>query len=130
MSSHRDAADVFAAEKSWRELAARADYDPVTAARLLQISLRQLERECQRELGCTPTEWFQRERMATAARLLADRKSVKEVAFQLGYTLPANFSRDFKRRFGRTPRAFAPRALFGVPFTSPVLKEGESEEMR
>jgi len=99
-------------------LAGQAGWDVPAAARLLGISLRQLERQCQRELGCTPTEWFHCERMAAAVRLLAGRKSVKEVALQLGYTLPANFSRDFKRHHGRPPRAFAPRPHLLLPLES------------
>ena len=72
------------------------------------MSLRQFERLCQQELKTTPNHFFQRERMDAAARLLAERWSVKEVAFHLGYTLSANFSRDFKRHFGRRPTAFIP----------------------
>lgn len=123
MSSHRDAADVFAAEKSWRELAARADYDPVTAARLLQISLRQLERECQRALGCPPRKFFQGERMARAAQLLAAGKSAKSVALELGYSQLANFSRDFKRHHGRCPTVFAPRPSFSA--APPTLRSAD-----
>lgn len=114
MSSRRlDNAEPLASDY-WRGLAARAQYDVPAAAQLLGVSLRSLERLCQRDLDCTPTEWFHCERMAAAARLLTAGQSVKVVAAQLGYTLPANFSRDFKRHFGRTPRAFAPRPLFGL----------------
>lgn len=96
-------------------LAEQSHWDIHAAARLLGVSLRQLERQCQRELGYTPTEWFQCERMAAAMLLLASRQPVKLVAVRLGYTRPANFSRDFKRHFGRPPRAFAPRPLFLLP---------------
>lgn len=104
----------------WGHLARRADWDVTAAAQHLGISLRQLERLCQEQLGCAPRECFQRERMAEAARLLASCQSVKIVAMQLGYTQPANFSRDFKRHFGRTPRAFVPRLLLGLPSASPA----------
>lgn len=105
---------ILAAEKSWRELAARAGYQPAAAARLLRVSLRQLERECQRALGCPPREIFQRERMARAAQLLAAGQSAKAVALELGYSQLANFSRDFKQHHGRCPTVFAPRAQFSA----------------
>jgi AraC-like DNA-binding protein len=115
MSSHRDVVDVLAAEKSWRELAARADYHPAVAARLLRLSLRQLERHCQRQLGCSPRDLFQRERMARAAQLLAAGQPAKAVALELGYSQLANFSRDFKHHHGRCPTVFAPKS---DPFTA------------
>jgi len=130
MSSRHIASVAPAARDYWRLLAERAGWDVPAAAQLLGVSLRQLERHCKRDLDCTPTEWFHTERMATAVRLLADRKSVKEVAFQLGYTRPANFSRDFKRQFGRNPRAFAPHSLFGVALDSKIIAEDESDRMR
>lgn len=114
MSSHCDAADLLAAEKTWRELAARADYNLVRAARLLHISLRQLERKCQRLFGCPPRQWFQLERMTRAAQLLAAGQSAKSIALELGYSQLANFSRDFKHHHGRCPTAHAPRP---DPFT-------------
>lgn len=110
---------MLTAEKFWRELAVRAGYDPVVAARLHQISLRQLERHCQRALGCTPRDWFQRERMMLAAKLLADGQPAKCVALHLSYSQLANFSRDFKRHHGQCPTAYAPRPLLFpvVPFS-------------
>lgn len=95
----------------WQSLARRAEWDAGRAAELLGLSLRQLERLSQRDLNCTPSEWLQRERMAAAAQLLGAGQPVKLVAAYLGYSLPANFSRDFKRYHGRTPRTFAPPRL-------------------
>jgi AraC-like DNA-binding protein len=115
MSSRRIDSPEHAAQTFWRPLAQRVGYDLQAAAQLLEVSVRQLERRCQRDLGCTPREWFQRERMTAASRLLATGHSVKVVAAQLGYTQPANFSRAFKRHHGRTPRALVPRAQFFLP---------------
>lgn len=98
-----------AADAYWRDLAARSFWHVPTAARQLGLSLRQLERLCQRDLGCSPRDYFQRDRMAAAARRLAAGQPVKAVAMSLGYTRPANFSRDFKRHFARNPRTFTPR---------------------
>ena len=41
---------------------------------------------------------------------------VKVVAAQLGYPLPANFSRDFKLHFAKRPTSLIPE-----PFTRPPL---------
>ncbi len=115
MSSHRIARAARPAEAFWRPLAQRAGYDASAAAQLLGVCLRSLERLCQRELGCTPSEWFQRERMATAAQLLATGRSAKCVALDLGYAHLSNFSRDFKRHHGRSPTVFAPRLALALP---------------
>ncbi len=107
------------AEEHWRALARRAGYDLQTAAQLVGVSVRQFERLCQRELGRTPTEWLDRERMAAAVQLLTEGLAVKVVALQLGYSRPANFSRDFKRHFGQSPKVFAPPQLHGLPLFPP-----------
>ncbi len=112
----------------WRPLAQRAHWDVTAAAKILQVSLRQLERLCQRDLCCSPRDWFQRERMTAAARLLNANESVKAVALHLGYTRPANFSRDFKRHFGRTPRHFAPRHFIALPSTPPAADSERASE--
>lgn len=108
-----------------RAVAAQSAWDVPTAACLLGLSVRQLERYCQRALGCTPTIWMQRERMATAAELLTAGEPIKTVAARLGYTLPANFSRDFKRHFGRTPRSLLPRPWL-LPPAEPAAPDSDS----
>jgi len=123
MSSRRVDSASTPAVDFWRQLAHQAGYDLQAAARLLQTSLRQLERECQRELRCTPRDWFQQERMKLATQLLADGQPVKVVALHLGYTQLSNFSRDFKRHFGQTPRAFAPRPRLTLPPASPTRSQ-------
>lgn len=115
MSSHHDCSAESGAEDHWRALAVRAGYDHHNVARLLKLSLRQLERQCRRALGCTPREWLHRERMMLAARLLAEGQPAKCVALRLNYSQLANFSRDFKRHHGQSPTAYAPRPqLFPV----------------
>lgn len=115
MATHHSNHGAIPAQFDWHHLAQRADWDPTVAARELGVSLRQLERDCQDQHGCTPRDYFHRLRMTEAARLLATGLSVKVVAAQLAYTLPANFSRDFKRHHGRTPRTFVPRLLLPPP---------------
>lgn len=109
-------------------LAKQSGWDVHVAAQLLGISRRSLGRLCQRDLDCTPKEFFHRERMAHASELLVARQSIKAVALNLGYTRPANFSRDFKRHFGRTPRALVPRIFIGLPSFPPAADSGRAEK--
>lgn len=94
------------ADDFWRPLAVRAQWDVNRAAQLLNRSLRSMERLCQQDLGCTPREWFQRERMVIAARLLAAGHSVKTVALELNYARPALAQKTTHWRFGK--RNFKP----------------------
>jgi AraC-like DNA-binding protein len=46
-------------------------------------------------------------RLKKAAELLAEGKyKINEVAYMVGYTVHANFSRDFNKQFGVTPSAY------------------------
>lgn len=71
------------------------------------VSLSYLCRLFQRFDHQTPYRYLLRLRMNHAARLLLDtRKLVKEVAAEMGFTDPFNFSRTFKGCFGISPGAF------------------------
>lgn len=55
--------------------------------------------------GLTPAQYQKDIRLLEARRLIADSDlSVSSVAFEIGYKSPAQFSRDYTRRFGRAPR--------------------------
>ncbi len=57
-----------------------------------------------KQLGTTPTQFIQRERMMLAYRILRDEGlSVKETAARVGFQDPFYFSRIFKRIMRRTP---------------------------
>ena len=57
-----------------------------------------------KQLGTTPTQFIQRERMMLAYRILRDEGlSVKETAARVGFQDPFYFSRIFKRVMHRTP---------------------------
>ncbi len=129
MASRRIDSVERTAEEHWRSLAQRADYNLQTVAQLVGVSVRQLERLCQRELGCTPTEWLDRERMAAAVRLLTEGQAVKVVALQLGYSRPANFSRDFKRHFGRPPSALVPQHASPLDSTRIRIQDSPADRL-
>lgn len=87
-------------------------------ARLTQCSISTLRRQFQEALGMPPYEWILQTRMRRARRLLATTTlRIKEVAAQIGFEDPFQFSRMFKQRTGRSPRkfradhAFAPKRI-------------------
>jgi AraC-like DNA-binding protein len=87
-------------------LANQSNYQPVKMARLCQISLRHLERTFKVESGCTPRQWLKTQRLNNALLMLRKAQSVKQVAYELAYPQIPQFCREFKTRFGMTPKEF------------------------
>src|SRR5260370_5891650 len=87
-------------------LANQSNYQPVEVARWLQISLRHWERTFKVESGCTPREWLKTQRLNNALLMLRKAQSVKQVAYALAYPQIPQFCREFKMRFGITPKEF------------------------
>jgi AraC-like DNA-binding protein len=87
-------------------VANQSNYQPIQMARLCQISLRQLERTFKVESGCTPREWLKMQRLNNALLMLRRAQSVKQVAYALAYPQIPQFCREFKTRFGITPKEF------------------------
>jgi AraC-like DNA-binding protein len=76
-------------------------------ARLTHCSVSTLRRQFQVALGMPPYEWILQARMQRARRLLATTTlRIKEVAAQVGFDDPFQFSRMFKQRTGNSPRQF------------------------
>lgn len=76
-------------------------------ARILNLSARTLERRLSNE-GQGFRELARRARFERACELLrAGRLSVTQIAYQLGYTDVANFTRAFRRESGVAPSAYA-----------------------
>lgn len=73
----------------------------------LGVSSITLNRKVKAELGKTVVQAVN-ERLAIAARvaLRSGQKSIKEVAFDLGFTDPLYFSRFFKKQFGSPPTQY------------------------
>ena len=77
-----------------------------SVAELTGCSARSLQRELHRA-GVSYTVLTQEARFLAAVKLLADTDStVTDVAYELGYSDPAHFSRAFQRNAGASPRAF------------------------
>ncbi len=70
------------------------------------VSARQLRRVVKRELGVTPTELAQTQRLLLAKRLLTDSAlPAIEVAFASGFSSVRQFNALFRERYGLSPTA-------------------------
>ena len=94
----------------WAEHARSAGYDERRLAMHRQITVRQLQRQFQRDLNRAPEEWLNELRMVDARQLLLEARQVKEVACQLGFKQQSNFFRKFKETYRMTPSQFAREA--------------------
>ncbi|MGQ9902427.1 MAG: helix-turn-helix domain-containing protein [Fimbriimonadales bacterium] len=73
----------------------------------LCVSPRQCQRLFRVAMGCSPSEYLTELRLRRAATLLVSTNlSVSEIALEVGYLSLSHFSRVFRDRFGKTPRAF------------------------
>ena len=63
-------------------------------------------------VAATPTGFIAEQRLQRAAEALRrhDGRSVTQIAFDIGFSDSAFFSRCFRRRFGETPSAWRDRA--------------------
>ena len=74
-------------------------------AKLAGVSLRQLERSFQSELGRGVHEHYLAVRLGRSRQLLRETSlSILEVALATGFASASQFSRAFRRSFGSTPR--------------------------
>lgn len=96
--------------KSYRELSAR---DPRIELKIdqlaseLGITVGQLNRLWQRELGITPRSYWDQRRIRFACNLLQIRRlPVKVVAAELGYRHLSQFSNWFSKRMGCAPKKY------------------------
>ncbi len=83
------------------------EISPTDLADNLNVSLRQLQRQFKEEADATPTDFIRKIKLEEAAKLLvAGKQNIAEIAYSLGFTDPAYFSRIFKKHFGKTPTEF------------------------
>lgn len=76
-------------------------------ARMVGVNQTKLKAGFKQALNLTLYEYVLQRRMEVAAELLAKRDlSIAEIAYQVGYEYPANFSCAFKRYYGQLPRAW------------------------
>jgi len=75
-------------------------------SRKVYVGERQLQRTFQNLLGISPKSYFRVVRLYRAHEMgLVNKSSFSDIAYSLGYSDPAHFTRDFKEYFGATPAA-------------------------
>ena len=80
------------------------DLDVDQLSRLMNMSRPTLYRKIKALSDLTPNELINLSRLKKAAELLGEGKyRISEVAHMVGYSVHANFSRDFAKQFGVTP---------------------------
>lgn len=80
---------------------------PDDIAARLQISVRSLERYCQRHFRETPMQLYLLIRLQAARNFLFyEDMSLKDISIACGFSYPSVFSRAFKEHFGQTPSGF------------------------
>jgi len=86
----------------------RRELTLAAVARAVSTSPRQLQRAYAQFGEMTFTEDLHARRMAAAARLLVEQRSipVREVARLVGYRQAPHFAQAFRRRYGLTPAGF------------------------
>jgi AraC-like DNA-binding protein len=79
----------------------------IVAAEIGGASLRTFERIFVEETGLSLATWRRQSRLLTSLSLLAEGRSVGEVAHAVGYDSAAAFSTAFKQCFGMSPSSYA-----------------------
>jgi AraC-like DNA-binding protein/mannose-6-phosphate isomerase-like protein (cupin superfamily) len=70
------------------------------------VSVRTIQRIFRREIGTDFESWRRQVRLTKAVELLISGRSVKDVAFSIGYRQSSAFVETFRRAFGITPKAW------------------------
>lgn len=108
------AADTKGGLASWRlrlvdERIASLDATYPTAtelAALCKLSMRQFSRAFRASRGCSISDYLAQLKTETAKRLLFTKRSITQIAIQLGYSSQSSFSLAFRRSTGTTPGQF------------------------
>ena len=89
-----------------------AGYSLDSLAGKFHVGKRTLNRLFRKYVNCTPVQYLIRMRLEYAAQLLSlNTHDIQSVAEECGYRDAAFFSREFKRRYGVSPRDFHRKQL-------------------
>ncbi len=78
----------------------------IDMADIANMSERTFSRHFLRDTAFSFRMWKQRARIYTSLDLLSNGVSVKQIAYQLGFSCPAAFSAAFRSVMGTTPSEF------------------------
>lgn len=88
----------------------RDKFSEADLARQCGLGVNQLGRVFRREMGLSPFQYYEKQRLELAGHALAESKlPVKEIGFELGFSSPAHFSNWFAAHTGLGPRAYRTR---------------------
>ncbi len=93
----------------WEHRAEAARYQALALARQCGVSRRQLRRYFFANFGLAPKRWLEGLRLERAAALLRGGRSLKVVAFTLGFKNCSHLSAAFKIAYRIGPHAFSER---------------------
>lgn len=102
-------AEVFEVINDINKNYTNADYDVRNVITMTGYTMNHFRKMFRDETGLTPNEFITRRRLDHAGdlfRQFKDRITIKEIAFQCGYTDPYYFSRIFKKRYGVSPQQY------------------------
>ena len=82
------------------------DFQLADMSENLQMGIRQLNRKIKKITGLTPMQYVNEVRFQEAKTMLENREytTVKAVIYSVGFKSEKNFSRNFKKRFGKYPK--------------------------
>jgi AraC-like DNA-binding protein len=89
--------------QDWSQLAQQANWSVKAMAERCGVSESTLRRHFIRTMGKTTKKWISDQRQKQAIELLKDGSSIKETAMQLGFQHPNNFTREFRKYWGKHP---------------------------
>ncbi|AZA51697.1 AraC family transcriptional regulator [Chryseobacterium sp. G0201] len=81
-------------------------------AKLAYVSKSNFFKMFKDELGTSPNEFILQERINRAKELLASQNSIKETAYQTGFSDTNYFTRVFKQLVGVTPKSYQDKVIF------------------
>lgn len=93
-------------EKITKENISNFEFKLGTVSERMNISLRQLNRKVRQLTGLTPMQYINEIRFEEAKNMLerGDYSTVKAVIYSVGFKAEKNFSRNFKKRYGKYPK--------------------------
>lgn len=83
-------------------------------AKLAYVSKSNFFRMFKDELGTSPNEFILQERISRAKELLRNRSSIKETAYQTGFSDTNYFTRVFKQLVGVTPKSYQDKNTLNI----------------
>ncbi len=108
ITNSRDQGFLEQANQAIENNCSNTDYDTTAWSRDLGISRTRLFTQIKQITGMTPNDYILHLKMEKGMRLLTEDRdlTIAEIAYRLGFTNPAYFSKCFKKQFGITPVDF------------------------